>query len=193
MLRYYPIRNHACSLTILKDNVFVLYDNRYSRPRISTDFSIYMYDRNNITVVKDVIPLPKQRPDCMEACNVSNCVYTLQGRTYIRILRITEDDEHQFNVTPLITDVLMPTQHPTLSVAADGSLILLSNLNLLHPVIRIYNMSGTVQREIRVAMLSDIPWIFRVIPRPNGNLVLVSPRHQDQTTLTEIDMNATII
>ena len=176
-------------MVTMKDEVYVHYKS-WEYPR----GAINVYDCNNLTEVKDIIPLPKIFEDCMEACNESNCVYILHRTavTYIRVLRIARDDNHQFNVTPFISKVWMPNTNPTLSVTAAGRLIFSRRQKHKRPVISFYNANGSLHREMKLH--SHIPSCFsRIIPRPNGNLVLVSTNDQKQTVLTEIDMDATII
>lgn len=186
---------HQCHLmssfiklvTIIKDEIFVIGDPQNGAFRISVCDSNYPYH------VKDVIPLPEIYPECMAACVVSNCVYILyrKRRSHIRILRITRVGEHLFNITPFLTDVWMPNPRPTLSVSASGSLIFSRQQKNELPVISIYNADGSVQHQIR--MYADIPKFYDIIPRSNGNLVLVSANDQRQAILTEIDMDVTII
>ena len=180
----------VCTMATLKDELFVTYKScKYMYPKVA----INVYDCNNLAVVKDVIPLPTIFEHCMEACNVSNCVYILHRTAvnYIRVLRIARDDDHQFNVTPFISKVWMPNPNPTLSVTAEGRLIFSRQQKDKRPVICFYNANGSFHREM--TMRSDIPSFSRIIPKANGNLVLVSTNDQTQTMLTEIDMDTTII
>src|SRR6218665_179020 len=92
--------------------------------------AINVYDCNNLTVVKDVIPLPTIFEDCMEACNVSNCVYIGPTACTEQHAVISES----YALRKRVSTSLMPhhsslrfgCQIPilyTLSVTADGHLI----------------------------------------------------------------------
>src|SRR6218665_3409122 len=87
-------QNHA--ITTLNDEVFLLYKQR------DTHYVIKVYARDNMTEVKEVIPLPGTDPRHMTGCNVSNCVYiSLKQGDYDdhEVLRISRDAEHKFNIS----------------------------------------------------------------------------------------------
>ena len=81
----------------MKDEIFMLY--RLSRD----DHSIYVYDRNSMSDVKDVIPLQDTNPTQMSACNVANSLYVcLRSKSCHRrsVFRIARDAEQKFTISP---------------------------------------------------------------------------------------------
>ena len=70
----FPINSTVISVATLKDEIFMLcVDCSHSYD----DYTIYVYDRNSMSNVKDVIPLKDRptNPSSMSACNVANCLY----------------------------------------------------------------------------------------------------------------------
>ena len=157
-------------MTTNKDEIFMLCSDQGDPDRI-----IYVYDRNNMAQVKDVIQLPRRNAKAIAACSVSNCLYVLyMDNPGITMLRITKDEEHQFNISPWISDHKLSDAN--ISVTANGSLIIASNLQRGRPVlVSIYNADGFLQRKIK--LLPDIngfEYVDSVIQKSDGNLVVVS-------------------
>src|SRR5688572_2673585 len=93
-------------MTAMKDEIFLL-----CRPN-GDGYVVNVYDCNNMAEVKDVIPLPGIRPKDIAACSVSNCVYVQVVGAESEpdsILRITKAEEHQFVISPWITDLKLRT------------------------------------------------------------------------------------
>ena len=141
-------------------------------PEGQRDCVINVYNRNNIAVVEDVIPLPGMRARKLVACHVSNCLYIMNAVTSntISVLRITKIDEHQFDMSTLIGELFL--RDPDLTVTPNGCLIL-SRRNISRlSVIRIYDANGSLQHMISLS--PKIAGFCNIIPKSNGNLVLVS-------------------
>lgn len=89
-----------------------------------------VYYRNDIAEVKDIIQVPDGKPlglaMALASCNALNCVYLLSRRhgCQVSVSRITRDDDHQFHISSIISDLHLP--NPTLSVASNGDLINIS-------------------------------------------------------------------
>lgn len=175
----------ALDVTTMKDEMFVLWSE-------GCQYSVNVYDRNNVQAVKDVIPLPGRIPLNLTACSVSNCVYLLNRRQRfeVSVLRIVKGDDHQFNVSALITVPWLP--HPSLSVTTTGNFILSRQREGCRAAVSIYNANGSLQHE--VTLTSEIYRLSQIIPKPNGNLVLVSyEKCQYKTKLTEVDLHGTVL
>ena len=155
----------------MKDELFMLCRIKHQ------ECFINVYDCNNMLDVKDVIPLVGILPVDMAACNVSNCLYVLRKETHCRsVLRITRNEEQQFNVFPLITDLSLSLSDVGLFVSVNGSILILSPQIIPNPsAVSVYDARGLLQREI---MLSHdklgFTGIFSVVENSNGNLVLAT-------------------
>ena len=67
---------------------------------------VNVYDRNNMAEVKDVIALPDRSGGYRRLQRVKLRLCTFLKSRYIpSVLRITKDGEHQFNISPWISDV----------------------------------------------------------------------------------------
>ena len=149
---------------------------------------VNVYDRNNMAEVKDIIALPEQLlPVDIEGCNVSNCVYVLCLKSINpSVLRITKDGEHQFNITPWISDVRPGIS--TISVLPNGHLSVPNGHDPV--VVSIYDANGSLMSSQDIYGLE---FVDRVFHKSNGNLVVAS-LHGDnyKRALTEIDTDGKI-
>src|SRR6218665_176662 len=75
ILHQSPLQFHVLDAVTFKDQLFLL-----CRPHHNFLFAIHVHDRNNMTQVKGVIPLPEIQPTTMVACSVSNCLYILNNK-----------------------------------------------------------------------------------------------------------------
>lgn len=159
------------------------------------DHSIYVYDRNSMSDVKDVIPLQDTNPTQMSACNVANSLYVcLRSKSCHRrsVFRIARDAEQKFTISPQIKD-----HRPCISkmsVTANGSLIIRSAQTGcpdvgLHVVSK-YNANGSLEQDIKLSPDTNALIFTNAIQKPNGNLVLacVSNEYEHKELgLLEID------
>ena len=96
ILHQFEIPFRAHKLTTMKDEMFII-DNRTR---------IIVYNLNNLAEVKDIIELPGLDLLDIAVCNVSNCVYVLvQTSDFSAILRITKNEQHQFEISTWIEDL----------------------------------------------------------------------------------------
>ena len=181
----FSIRSQNKGITTLNDEEFLLYR------QMDEHYIINVYNRDSMEP-KEVIRLPGTDAQLMTGCNVSNCVYIClrQGDSWdLEVLRISRDADHKFNVSPWLKDVT------NMSVAANGSLITLSRGTGGNPdVVRIHNVDGSLQYEIKLP--SDIcPFDYRnVILKSNGNLVLAYIAvADDPISLVEVDMSGSVV
>jgi len=151
-------------------------------------YSIHVYDIYNMAEVKDVVPLPGTEPTAIASCSVSNCLYILNSKADdLSVLRITEIDERQFITSPFISD--LRRRYDAMSVADNGSLFLTRRKRCVQrAVISVYDRNGHLENETRLS--SDV---IKVIPKSNGNFVVVSFNDHWETKLMEIDMKSSTI
>lgn len=185
-----PIQQYVWDVTALNGEIFILYGPS------GQDAVIHVHDRNNIAEIKDVISLPGRCLGAIAACNVSNCVYAYLGAVP-SVVRITKDEEHQFNISPFINDSRIMQHCPTMSVSANGSLLFfLEEEREAPPTVAIYNANGFLQHEImfpqyagemiRLAHLGD------TILKSNGNIVLVTSGY-NKRKLLEMDLSGNVV
>lgn len=184
ILHQSPLDIFVLKVITTKDEMFML-----CKPN-GQDYAITVYDIKNMAEVKDVIPLPGIRPRGLAACAVSNCVYLLNRKEFhlISVLCITKDAENKFTISPW-KNLWLP--NPTISVTVDGSLILSRQRWGNLAVISIYNASGSLQRQLKLSW--DISSFSDLIPKPNGNIVLISVNNEYRKKLTEVDMKGSIL
>lgn len=158
-----------------------------------------VYDRNSMIIQKDVLRLSEfyTGQGDMAACNLSNCIYVLNaGRRQVSsVARITKD-EHQFGISVWIKNLRLPVcDVGTISVAANGNVIILSRQRSSMPVVvGIYDASGIVQHKIRLSpAICGVGIVSCVIQRADGNLVLNSYDNVHETKLLEIDTSGRMI
>src|SRR6218665_2923522 len=154
----------------MKDELFMLCRIKHQ------ECFINVYDCNNMLDVKDVIPLVGIHPVDMAACNVSNCLYVLRKETHCHsVLRIMRNEEQQFNVFPLITDLSLSLSDVRLFVSVNGSILILSPQIIPNPsAVSVYDARGLLQREIMSHDKLGFTGIFSVVENSNGNLVLAT-------------------
>ena len=189
ILQQSAIKNFAIDVATLKDEIFVL----GTQDQRSHDYAIYVYDRIDMADVKDAIQLPEGTPLSLDACNASNCVYMVHRRFTVTISRITRDDDNQFQISSMISGLYLP--NPTLSVTANGDLILSRRRGEDRAVINVYSATGVLQNEMNVPMY--ISRLRQIVPKSNGNIVLISAQKVQwqicHTRLTEIDVTGTVV
>ena len=118
ILQQSPIQLEVIQVTTMKDEIFMLCKQHGQD-------NIVVYDRNNMADVKDVIELPGISPVEIAGCSASNCVYVLNEESHCHsVLRITKEEEHQFNISPWISDLRLPIS--SISVSSNGNLVILS-------------------------------------------------------------------
>src|SRR6218665_2156912 len=177
------------AITTLNDEVFLLYKQR------DTHYVIKVYARDNMTEVKEVIPLPGTDPRHMTGCNVSNCMYiSLKQGDYDdrEVLRISKDAEHKFNISPWRNDNRRCIYK--MSVSDNGNVIILSPSELGSYVVgvHVYNADGILQREVELP--SYIQTCQNINQKSNGNLVLACIDIEDsQLKLLESDTSGSIV
>lgn len=159
-----------CALYVaaLKDEIYVVGTQYFGE----SNYSILVSHRNDISEVFDVIQLPEGDPLSLTSCNEYNCLLLLNRKQWwqVSVSRITRDDNHQFCVSPVISYLYLP--NPTLSVAANGDLILSKRRGENRAVISVYNAAGFLQHEMSVS--TNIFRLRQIVPKSNGNLVLLS-------------------
>lgn len=184
-------------VSTLKGELLVLNTN------VDTTFNIRVYDRSNMTSVKDVIVLlPGERGPLadMAACNVTDCIYALEQHLDARgssIFRIKRDERHQSHVQTWISD--LSYSFPYMNVSAEGRLIIISpllspeGLRCGNDEVSIFDTNGSLQR---VVVLSPDIYGFQysesVMEKPDGNLVISYVDQQHDAGIMEIDMNGII-
>lgn len=145
---------------------------------------IDIYDHDNLHTAKRVIQLPLYvwNPSKLVACSITNCLYILhQGGTpgCIEILRALLDE----------TWITSSIQYfSTMSISADGSLILFQSPFRPPSTIKVYNTGGSLQHQMVLA--NHISHIESVLGKSNGNFVLVTrecSREMDGESLREVD------
>jgi len=156
-----PFRAHK--LASMKDEMFI----------IDNGNKIIVYNRNNFAEVEDIIDLSEHTPLDIAVCNVSNCVYALVDATdgvsdAYSILRITKNEEHQFESSTWIEDV-SKEGYPCISVSANGILIIRS-----YPLmICTYDANGQFQHQVKLSASSPCIGCWNnPIQKSNGNFVL---------------------
>lgn len=130
----------------------------------------FMFTTGSIWQLKDAIQLQEGTPLSLDACNASNCVYMVHRRFTVTISRITRDDDNQFQISSMISGLYLP--NPTLSVTANGDLILSRRRGEDRAVINVYSATGVLQHEMSVPMY--ISRLRQIVPKLNGNIVLIS-------------------
>ena len=173
----------------MNDQLFLLYQQR------DTHYIINVYDRANLSEVKEVIPLPGTDPQDMAGCNVSNCVYISLKRGdsyYHEVLRISRDAEHNvFNISPWRND--NRRRICKMSVSDNGNLIFLSSLDSGRYAVGVYSADGILQREVTLP-----PHITEMCEninhKSNGNFVMAYFDIDDcRLKLLELDSSGGIV
>ena len=146
ILHQFPLQFLVEDAITFKDELFLLCTRQHNFV-----YAIQVYDRNSMTQVKGDIPLPEihVQATTMVACNVSNCLYILNDKPHdLSVLRITQNDEHEFVISPLISN--MRRRYDDLSVAANGSLFLSwQKAKEQRAVISVYDANGYLLQETR--------------------------------------------
>jgi len=185
-----PIQLEITQVTTMNDELFVLREKR-------GEVSILVFDRSDITYEKDTIVQPGIHPLEIAGCSASNCVYVLcKGSQYPSVQRITKQEDHQFNISPWISDMRLPMA--SISVSPISNLVILSRglfktqdiskqvrPNPAH--VKVYDPTGSLQHEIMLtADIISVRYVFDAIEKFNGNILLAS-LDQSHVLLTEID------
>lgn len=172
----------------LNTKLFMIWQSKVEDP-----FSIRVYERNNVTVVKD-IPLPGMNPISIAACSVSNCIYILNNEPdNCSVLRLTIIDKPFVSQTsPFISN--LQRQFIDLCIEANGSLVMsrkaIGEESSVTCVISVYRSDGELEYEIRFATRE---LVYKVIPKSNGNFVIVSANDNGEAQLTEINKNGGLV
>src|SRR6218665_2152794 len=114
---------------------------------------IDIYDHDNLPTAKRAIQLPLYvwNPSKLVACSITNCLYILhQGGTpgCIEILR-TLLDENECLIATWITSSIQ--YFSTMSISADGSLILFQSPFRPPSTIKLYNTGGSLQHQMELS------------------------------------------
>lgn len=178
-----PLRLAVCSMTSMHDEIFTL-----SGPQGGI-FGITVYDRNNLSEVKDVIQLPGLYPVSIAACSVSNSVYLLNRKMVDRysLVRIEKDEEHPYAIKSFISDISVT--NPILSISPSGSIILARRKVVAPSFVNIYSASGRLHH--RVKFPRNIVCCLDIFSQSNGNLLLVSSQNNG-TKLTELSLSGLV-
>lgn len=158
---------------------------------------IEVRDRSdNMQAVKDVIPLVGILPEDMVACSASDCLYVLSKEAHcFSVLRVKKDGGPHFEVSPWITD-LCPS-YPTirLFVSVNGSLMALLKAKPPNPtVVIVYDAQGSIQNAVTLfPTYHHFKFIFSVVQKSDGNLVLGTIGESLDGELKEIDMIGKIV
>ena len=175
------------SITTMSEDFYMLCCSREEK------FNIF--NRSNLREVKHVIHTRDYNFESrvIVACNPSSCVFVLSNKgkelNVNSVERITKDDEHQFVVSPWISD-LTPDVKYIISVSPEGSLIL-SRTEGADTILRIYAMDGSLKQEIRLSL--DLFYFKRIIPKSSGNLVFVSLNYEFKKQLTETNLDGNVV
>lgn len=179
------IQHSPLRLAIMNEEIYIL-----CKTDDASDLSlnVRVYDRNNLSEVKDVIALPEKNLMEIEGCDVSNCVYVLcyaeeLNENSCSVLRIKRDEENRFNVLPWITD---QRKVHSISVLPNGIL----SVTQCRPVgLRNFDANGSL---VLSADIQGFDRVDRVIQKSNGNLVLAfSGLHK--IVLTEISTDGKVL
>lgn len=136
--------------------------------------------------------MPYTNAEAIAGSRDTNTLYALVKDSDRRaIARIEADDTEEFTVGLIIQDLNIPCSSITMS--ASGSLLVVSNQYKRKPVFRIFDINGTMTKEVELCIKCfDFIRIDSLISKSNGHFVLTASTDKFGR-LIELDSNGNLI